>query len=1768
MQTFTTKKTPLQPLCTEKFNKRAIVNSLRLLVSLFLFSYIFNASAQAQQCAYNISLVSRTYHSSSNRTVFVWKVFNPNPGNGTNGTVQDLSHWGFTINPCSNPADALHENDIIHASTGYSPDPDDQEEIQVEIKRDPSQNCTGETPVLKFDKGTHESTPRYYSLILSGNWGTADLHAYYKSGSRTGCGLCTIAGAGVGCRTANTCPAITVIILADLSQFAVNRTVALSTNITGGATPFTYVWSSTTSGVTFNNTTSANPTATVAAGITTFHIKVNVTDANGCEGTATITLTPGGSCNIAVPHLTTNPICPGSLTGTITITNPQVGVTYQLLHDGTAVGTAITYTSGTLSFTGLAAGTYSVRATRNDCNPVNCDSITITNIIVPAPTFNSIGTLCPGATVTLNATFPSGTTVTNINWSGTGVSGTTFTAPATPGNYTITFTATVNGCSLTATRSIAVANAPSPTFGTIGTLCPGATVTLTATFPSGTTATNIVWTGTGVSGNIFTAPASGGNYTITFSASVNGCVVNGSLIISVATVPAPTFNTIGTLCPGATASLSATFPSGTTVTNINWSGTGVSGTTFTAPATPGNYTITFNATVNGCSLTATRTITVATAPSPVFGAIGTLCPGSTATLTAIFPAGTTVTNVIWSGTGVSGTTFTAPATAGTYTVNFSATVNGCTVTGSLYIVVAPAPTPVFGTIGTLCPGATATLTATFPAGTTVTNVVWSGTGVSGATFTAPSSGGSYTINFSATVNGCVVNGSFTINVATVPAPTFNTIGTLCPGSTATLSATFPSGTTVTNFSWSGTGVSGTTFTAPSSPGNYTVTFSATVNGCSLTATRTITVANAPTPVFGAIGALCPGATAVLSATFPAGTTVTNIIWSGTGVSGSTFTAPASAGAYTVNFSATVNGCSVTGSFTITVVASPANNFTLQVTSGGLCSGGGGSFVLTLSGSQIGVNYQLMRDGANVGAPVAGTGSAINFAAQTTAGSYSVLAIATSISQNTCIACSVIIGPITVSQSTVPNPTFGTIGTLCPGSTATLTATFPTGTTVTNVVWSGAGVSGTTFTAPAAGGNYIITYSATVNGCPFTTTMTIAVTNVPAPAFGAVGTLCPGSTASLIATFPAGTTVANISWSGTGVSGTTFTAPVTGGNYTVNFSATVNGCPATGTMTITVATVPAPTFGSIGTLCPGSTATLTATFPAGTTVTNVVWSGTGVSGNIFTAPSTVGTYAVNFSATVNGCLKSGSLMITVATAPSPTFTNIGPLCSGVAVQLIATYPSGTTVTNVVWSGIGVTGSVFTAPSVTTPTNYTVNYSATVNSCTVTGSIVIAVNPVPRPLNLVAIDYCPGGIGGIIVENIEAGVSYQIRIVGGATVGAAQTGAAGSNLTFNNISAGYYQILSTYLNTGCVNAFGGVTVSENHPAPCTVTGPTSVCMGTTNTYTVQPGPGATNIQWSVQGGNCIIVGVSTTTTASIKAVGPGNFIVRATVSYGNCTTTCELTVTSTALTVSAGDFIACPNSTITLTGTPAGGVWASANPLVQAGINNSNSTFNSTGIPVGNYPVTYTVTQSNGCTGTALGSITVFGAGILGRLSGIRMQGFSNRMTVTMSDSRHRVTYQLTRNGSNEGAAVEGNGGQISFGTHEATGLYCVVARTEDGNCLITGRAVRLSIAESIGHGDGDEDGDNDGDKDRPKVVAFPNPFSDQIRFSISSPQSGPGTLELFDLQGAKLKTIDIGNVKAGETINVDYAVPGPHRVSMVYKLKIGDHVASGKLINIK
>ena len=83
-----------------------------------------------------------------------------------------------------------------------------------------------------------------------------------------------------------------------------------------------------------------------------------------------------------------------------------------------------------------------------------------------------------------------------------------------------------------------------------------------------------------------------------------------------------------------------------------------------------------------------------------------------------------------------------------------------------------------------------------------------------------------------------------------------------------------------------------------------------------------------------------------------------------------------------------------------------------------------------------------------------------------------------------------------------------------------------------------------------------------------------------------------------------------------------------------------------------------------------------------------------------------------------------------------------------------------------------------------------------------------------------------------------------------------------------------------------------------------------------------------------------------------------------------------------------------------------------------------------------------------------------------------------------------------------------------------------------------------------------------------VTAYPNPFDDNIRFSIQSDISGAAILEVYNILGVKIQTIYKGFVFAGKGQTIEYQVPNIYRTNLIYKLRVGDKTVTGKLINVK
>ena len=276
----------------------------------------------------------------------------------------------------------------------------------------------------------------------------------------------------------------------------------------GGTAPFTYALDA--------GTPQSNGTFTgLAAGDYTY----TVTDNIGCTGTGTINLL--ADVVIAVtPTQTASILCNGNQSAAISVSATGGNSSYTYSIDGTSYGS-------TTSFTGLAAGTYTVFA-KDGNNCVGQSTLTITQ--PTALTLNAIPTMitCNGAANgVITAAGNGGVTPYTYSLDGNNFFSLSTINNLGAGSYTLTVK-DANGCTNTFNTSITeptlvVANAVStPSTGTNGTI--------TASASGGLNPYTYSLNGTSYfSGSLFSNLAPG-SYTV-YVKDNNGCVSTTSVVV-------------------------------------------------------------------------------------------------------------------------------------------------------------------------------------------------------------------------------------------------------------------------------------------------------------------------------------------------------------------------------------------------------------------------------------------------------------------------------------------------------------------------------------------------------------------------------------------------------------------------------------------------------------------------------------------------------------------------------------------------------------------------------------------------------------------------------------------------------------------------------------------------------------------------------------------------------------------------------------------------------------------------------------------------------------------------------------------------------------------------------------------------------------------------------------------------------------------------------------------------------------------------------------
>ncbi len=235
-------------------------------------------------------------------------------------------------------------------------------------------------------------------------------------------------------------------------------------------------------------------------------------------------------------------------------------------------------------------------------------------------------------------------------------------------------------------------------------------------------------------------------------------------------------------------------------------------------------------------------VTILTRPVATLTASHTsICPGDTVTFSGFENADFSLyKNNIWAAGGDSYNGPHSYKDAPTQTSTYAVRVGDwawCQGTATVTVTVKPAPAVVMtASKSTMCSGESVGLTSS---GADI--YVWSTGGRTASTTQSPVTTTTYSVKGTSAANGCSKTVSTTVTVTPLPTVVISpATSTICAGQAASLSA---SG--ATTYSWSTAATTPSITASPTAAATYTVT--GTSNGCSKTATATVTVKALPKP---------------------------------------------------------------------------------------------------------------------------------------------------------------------------------------------------------------------------------------------------------------------------------------------------------------------------------------------------------------------------------------------------------------------------------------------------------------------------------------------------------------------------------------------------------------------------------------------------------------------------------------------------------------------------------------------------------------------------------------------------------------------------------------------------------------------------------------------------------------------------------------------------------------------------------------------------------
>jgi gliding motility-associated-like protein len=1402
-------------------------------------------------------------------------------------------------------------------------------------------------------------------------------------------------------------PSPTIAAITGSNTICAGTTTTLSSATLGG------IWTSSDSGVASIDGTSGEVTG-VSSGsaIITYRITNNF----GCSDSLTAVVYVNQIPAVAAITGTTT-ICEGTNTALASTTAGGLWTTNN---------PAVAEISSAGVVTGISAGTATITYSVTEAG---CTGIATTVITVdPTPAVASITgstTVCEGATTTLASATAGGVWTSDAAIATVSASG--IVNGEALGSATITYTVSIGSCSNSVSAVINVN--PIPTVAAITgttTLCEGANTALASTTAGGVWTTNNPAVAEISSAGVVTG-ISAGTATITYSITEAGCTGIATTVITVDPTPAVASITGSTtVCEGATTTIASATAGGVWSTSDAAIAT-VSASGIVTGEALGSATITYTVSIGSCSngVSAVINVNPIQAVASITGTT-TICEGANTALASTTAGG------VWtsSNTAVAGidavTGVVTGITAGTATITYSVTINGCTGITTSIFTVEPAPSIAAITGSTsICEGTSTILSSATTAG------VWSSSNLAVATINGTSgevnglSSGSTIITYTVTNGtGCADSLSAVMYVNAIPlVDPITGISNVCQGASITLLNTTLGGV----WSSSNTAVAGvdavTGEVTGMSAGSVTITYSVTVNGC--TGSENIVVNVDPAPSVASITgstSICEGTTSILSSATSGGFwTSSNIAVATIDVSNGEITGLLSGSTIITYTISNLSGCidsvnavvyvnqipavaAITGTTTIceganTVLASTTaggvwttnNPAVAEISSAGVVTGiSAGTATITYSVTEAGctgtATTVITVDPTPAVASITGStivceGATTTLASATAGGVWSTsdAAIATVSASgivngealgSATITYTVSIGSCSNSVSAVinvnPIPTVAAITgttTLCEGATTTLSNSTLGGIWTTNNP-AIAEISSTGLVTGISAGTATITYSITEAGC--TGTATTVITVDPTPAVASITgstTVCEGATTTLASATAGGVWTSDAAIATVSASGIVNGEAL--GSATITYTVSIGSCSNSVSAVINVN--PIPTVAAITgttTICEGANTALASTTAGGVWTTNNPAVAEISSAGVVTGIS-AGTATITYSITEAGCTGIATTVITVDPTPAvASITGSTNVCEGATTTLASATAGG------VWSTSDAAIATVSASGIVNGEalgSATITYTVSIGSCSNSVSAVINVNPIQAVASITGTTTICEGTNTALASTTAGGVWTTNNPA------IAEISSAG---VVTGISAGTATITYSITEAGCTGiATTDITVNPT-PVIASITGSTSVCAGSSTTLSSATTGGI----WSSSNSAIAIVNGS----GVVTGVAAGSATITYTITIGSCSNSVSAVINVNPIpTVAAitGTTTICEGTNTALASTTAGGVWTTNNPAI-AEISSAGVV---TGVSAGTATITYSVTTA-GCTGFETRVVTVNPTPVVASISG--------------------------------------------------------------------------------------------------------------------------------------------------------------------------------------